>query len=69
MKTSRCPRKRGKLHVHHLDHWADGGKTVLTNLTLLCRYHHTLTHQQDAQDRFDQNFKEEQPANTGQTKP
>jgi hypothetical protein len=64
-----CRRPAAWCDVHHIIHWADGGKTVLTNLTLLCRYHHTLTHQQDAQSRLDQAFKKEQPAITGQTKP
>jgi hypothetical protein len=31
--------------AHHKQHWADGGPTALSNLTLLCRYHHTLEHQ------------------------
>jgi hypothetical protein len=26
--------------AHHIVHWADGGKTVLSNLRLLCRTHH-----------------------------
>ena len=26
--------------VHHLQHWADGGRTALDNLVLLCRRHH-----------------------------
>jgi hypothetical protein len=30
--------------VHHLISWADGGETVITNLCLLCRYHHTQIH-------------------------
>lgn len=33
--------------AHHLHHWADGGTTSLTNLTLLCRRHHTLAHRDD----------------------
>jgi Domain of unknown function (DUF222) len=31
--------------VHHLLHWADGGVTALWNLILLCRRHHTATHE------------------------
>lgn len=31
--------------AHHIQHWADGGPTTLGNLTLLCRKHHTATHQ------------------------
>jgi len=29
---------------HHIVHWADGGKTELANLRLLCRTHHRRTH-------------------------
>ncbi|MDK1019280.1 MAG: DUF222 domain-containing protein, partial [Actinomycetota bacterium] len=31
--------------AHHITHWADGGRTSLDNLALLCRKHHTATHQ------------------------
>ena len=31
--------------AHHIVHWADGGKTELANLRLLCRTHHTHEHQ------------------------
>ncbi len=30
--------------VHHDKHWADGGETSLANCRLLCRKHHTATH-------------------------
>jgi hypothetical protein len=30
---------------HHIEHWADGGKTNLNNLVLLCRRHHHLVHE------------------------
>ncbi|MBN2114118.1 MAG: HNH endonuclease, partial [Acidimicrobiia bacterium] len=30
--------------AHHIQHWADGGKTDLSNLRLLCRKHHHDTH-------------------------
>jgi hypothetical protein len=30
---------------HHIQHWADGGKTTLENLMLLCTQHHTLLHE------------------------
>jgi len=31
--------------AHHVEHWADGGKTKLDNLLLLCRRHHTAVHE------------------------
>ncbi len=31
--------------VHHIIHWADGGATALQNLCVLCRRHHTATHE------------------------
>jgi hypothetical protein len=33
------------LHAHHIRHWADGGKTALPNLTLLCGSHHRRLHE------------------------
>lgn len=33
------------LHAHHIRHWADGGKTTLENLTLLCGSHHRRVHE------------------------
>lgn len=33
------------LHAHHLDHWARGGRTDLSNLIQLCSYHHRLVHE------------------------
>jgi hypothetical protein len=30
---------------HHIEHWADGGLTTLSNLTLLCRRHHRSVHE------------------------
>ena len=30
--------------AHHIEHWADGGETKLSNLVLLCRRHHRLLH-------------------------
>lgn len=38
-----CGATRG-LHAHHIRHWEDGGATELTNLVLLCPYHHRLHH-------------------------
>lgn len=39
-----CQRRR-RLHAHHIVHWADGGPTDLSNLVLLCPFHHQLVHE------------------------
>lgn len=39
-----CTRSARWCDVHHVVSWADGGETVIDNLCLLCRYHHTLVH-------------------------
>ncbi|MFW6199938.1 MAG: HNH endonuclease signature motif containing protein, partial [Gemmatimonadota bacterium] len=31
--------------AHHIEHWADGGRTALDNLVLLCRRHHRRVHE------------------------
>jgi hypothetical protein len=31
---------------HHVQHWADGGPTTLSNLALLCRRHHRTVHEE-----------------------
>jgi 5-methylcytosine-specific restriction endonuclease McrA len=31
--------------AHHIHHWANGGRTDLDNLVLLCRHHHRLLHE------------------------
>ncbi len=38
-----CGATRG-LHAHHIRHWEDGGPTELTNLVLVCPYHHRAHH-------------------------
>ncbi|MGE2728242.1 HNH endonuclease signature motif containing protein [Mycolicibacterium vaccae] len=38
-----CGATRG-LHAHHLIHWEHGGPTDLTNLVLVCPYHHRAHH-------------------------
>jgi hypothetical protein len=39
-----CSRPPVACDAHHIVHWADGGRTALSNLVLLCRHHHTLIH-------------------------
>ncbi len=39
-----CGRKY-HLHAHHIEAWADGGKTSQSNLALLCPSHHALVHE------------------------
>ncbi len=60
-----CGRSARWCDVHHIVFWADGGKTILTNLCLLCRYHHTLTHKQQLENP---NIRE-QPAPVGHQRP
>ncbi|HEY4444982.1 MAG TPA: HNH endonuclease, partial [Steroidobacteraceae bacterium] len=31
--------------AHHIEHWADGGETKLSNLVTLCRLHHRVVHE------------------------
>jgi len=38
-------RHRRFLHAHHIDHWARGGRTDLSNLIHLCSRHHRLLHE------------------------
>jgi hypothetical protein len=38
----RCDRPAVYCDVHHLRHKADGGKTSLANLALVCQYHHDV---------------------------
>jgi hypothetical protein len=33
------------VHAHHVVHWAEGGRTDLDNLVLLCSSHHRLLHE------------------------
>jgi 5-methylcytosine-specific restriction endonuclease McrA len=46
-----CDRDPRWCDVHHIISWANGGETEPGNLRLLCRYHHTLTHLLEDQDR------------------
>jgi hypothetical protein len=38
-----CGATRG-LHAHHIRHWEEGGPTELSNLVLVCPYHHRAHH-------------------------
>jgi hypothetical protein len=40
-----CDRPPPWCDAHHIEHWADGGVTAVSNLVLLCRRHHRLVHQ------------------------
>jgi hypothetical protein len=43
----RFPRCTNRHYVdgHHIKHWANGGETRLSNLVLLCRFHHRQVHE------------------------
>jgi HNH endonuclease len=34
---------------HHIQHWAQGGPTTLSNLAILCRRHHRAVHEEGVQ--------------------
>src|ERR687892_404498 len=46
-RTCRWPgcTARGHHDAHHIEFWGDGGRTVLENLVLLCRFHHRHVHE------------------------
>jgi HNH endonuclease len=33
-----------RVDIHHIKSWADGGETKLSNLTVLCKFHHRIVH-------------------------
>ena len=35
--------------AHHVVHWADGGETQLSNLVLVCKFHHRAVHEEGFQ--------------------
>jgi hypothetical protein len=37
--------RRGRLDVHHIVHWIDGGSSEAGNLVCLCRHHHRVVHE------------------------
>jgi len=34
-----------RVDLHHIQYWSNGGRTRLTNLISLCKYHHMLVHE------------------------
>jgi hypothetical protein len=44
-----CDRPPHWCDAHHVLHWSNGGPTELSNLVLLCGYHHRLIHHSDWQ--------------------
>jgi hypothetical protein len=38
-------RNRRFLHIHHIEHWSNGGETSVDNLMPLCTRHHPLVHE------------------------
>ena len=39
-----CTRPPIACDAHHVEHWANGGKTRLHSMVLLCKAHHTIIH-------------------------
>jgi hypothetical protein len=49
-QTCRFPGCRGRIREgHHVQHWARGGPTTLTDLISLCRRHHRAVHEEGYQ--------------------
>ena len=46
-RTCRFPGCENRLFLegHHVEHWADGGETSLSNLLGLCSHHHRYVHE------------------------
>jgi hypothetical protein len=57
---SGCGRSARWSDVHHIVSWLDGGETVIQNLRLLCRYHHTLLHREQEHE-----YRREEPVLAG----
>jgi hypothetical protein len=39
-----CTRPARRCHAHHIIDWREGGLTDLSNMALLCAYHHRMVH-------------------------
>ncbi|MDP9806077.1 hypothetical protein J2S70_000659 [Trueperella bonasi] len=39
-----CDQLYQSSHIHHVQHWRDGGRTDIDNLIMLCWYHHEKVH-------------------------
>jgi hypothetical protein len=48
-----CDRRPSWSDLHHVLAWIDGGETKVTNLVLLCPYHHHLIHRRGWRTTFD----------------
>ena len=48
-----CKRPPRYCHAHHIVSWLDGGETKISNMCLLCEYHHTIVHRQGWHIRLD----------------
>jgi hypothetical protein len=48
-----CDRRGSWCDVHHVVAWTEGGETKVTNLVLLCPYHHHLIHRRGWTTWFD----------------
>ncbi len=57
----RFPGCTANKHVdaHHIQYWADGGETKLSNLVTLCRHHHRAIHEGGFQVRMNSNSQPE----------
>jgi len=53
-----CTQSR-HLHIHHIQHWADGGTTSVSNGACLCSHHHVLVHEGGRIDNNDQRLNEQ----------
>ena len=42
-----CDQPAANCQIHHVSHWANGGRTAVNNLVLLCAKHHWTIHHDD----------------------